>query len=135
MNRTRPLMAGILAVMLVAACTDGGTTNDGPDDTAGPSSGILVDGGLTIPEAFETDATGILAVQGFFFDDGTGPRLCELLAESFPPQCGGAELPLADTDFALEGLQTEGSVTWSDAYVVVLGELLDGTLHPSQTSI
>lgn len=113
-------------------------TADEPGDAATPpgASGVLVGGGLTIPEALATDATGILAVQGFYLDDGTGPRLCETLAESFPPQCGGASLLLGDlTGIDLGLLQNSGSTTWSDQPVVILGELTDGTLNPTPTSI
>ncbi len=101
----------------------------------GPS-GVLIGGGLTIPEALATDTTGVLAVQGFYLDDGTGPRLCEVLAESYPPQCGGASVSLGDVrDIDLGALQSTGNVTWSDDPVVILGELIDGVLVPSSTSI
>ncbi len=118
--------------------------NAGPEEEpgdAGPpppgaSSGMLAGGGLTVAEALATEATGILAVQGFYLDDGTGPRLCETLAESFPPQCGGASLLLGDlTGIDLGLLQSSGSTTWSDQPVVILGELDDGTLNPTPTSI
>lgn len=102
----------------------------------GASSGMLADGGLTVPEALETDATGILAVRGFYLDDGTGPRLCETLAESFPPQCGGASLALGDlAGIDLGELQSSGGTTWSDSPVVILGELVDGILVPTPLSI
>jgi len=53
--------------------------DDEPRDGVTPpgASGMLVGGGLTVPEALATDATGVIAVQGFYFDDGSGPRLCE----------------------------------------------------------
>ena len=69
---------------------------DEPDDGVRPGSSgaIPVEGGLTVSQALETDATGILAVQGFYFSTSEGTWLCELLAESFPPQCGEPRLRL-----------------------------------------
>ncbi len=56
----------------------------------GGGAGLVIGGGLTVAEALETDATGVIAVQGFVVRDSSGIRLCDLLAESLPPQCGGA---------------------------------------------
>ena len=113
-------------------------TDDEPRDGVTPPgvSGVLVGGGLTVPEALATDATGVIAVQGFYFDDGSGPRLCEALAESFPPQCGGASLALGEVgDLDLGLLQNNQGITWSDDSIVILGELADGVLTPTPTSI
>jgi hypothetical protein len=113
--------------------------NDEPQDGVAPSagaSGMLAGGGLTISEALTTDASGILAVQGFYVDDSNGTRLCEALAESFPPQCGGANVGLGDlSGIDLGELQSNGGVTWSDDVVVVIGELIDGVLVPTPTSL
>ena len=122
-------------------CIDTAATSEDDEPSVvvsgGGSSGLVVDGGLTVPEAIATDATGTLAVQGFLFGDDSGWRLCELLAESFPAQCGGASLPLGNfersniadlPDEELIGLQESQGVTWSDQYVLILGEIVDGTL-------
>ncbi len=99
------------------------------DDGAVDSGGLIIDGGLTIPEALATEATGIIAVRGFLIDDGQEARLCELLAESFPPQCGGASIVLDSTDqIDPDDMTSGGDVTWTDQLVTVLGELMDGTL-------
>ncbi len=113
--------------------------NDEPQDGVAPSagaSGMLAGGGLTVAEALTTDASGILAVQGFYVDDANGTRLCEALAESFPPQCGGANVDLGDlSGIDLGELQSNGDVTWSDDVVVIIGELIDGVLVPTPTSL
>ena len=56
--------------------------------------GALIGNGLTVADALATTAKGTLAVQGFVVDDGTGARLCDLLAESYPAQCGGDSMPV-----------------------------------------
>jgi len=113
--------------------------NDEPNDGVVPSagaSGMLAGGGLTVAEALATDASGILAVQGFYVDDDNGPRLCEALAESFPPQCGGANIELGDlSGIDLGQLQNSADVTWSDHVVVILGEIIEGVLVPTPTSL
>jgi len=38
---------------------------------------MVVDGGLSVEAALGSDATGVVAVRGHLFDDGTGLRLCE----------------------------------------------------------
>lgn len=48
--------------------------------------------------------------------------LCETLAESFPPQCAGKYLVVDGLDLTtMDGLTSEGSITWSDHSVQVLG--------------
>ena len=117
----------------------GGEPQDGAAPIEGPTdSGMLVDGGLTITEALEGEPTGVIAVQGFYFDDGTGARLCEALAESFPPQCGEASIPLGDGALDVidpDEIQESQGVAWTDHPVTILGEIVDGTLVPTEMSI
>jgi len=93
------------------------------------SGGMLVDGGLTVSEALTTDATGTIAVQGFLVADASGARLCEALAESYPPQCGGASIPVVNYEEVLSvPFGSAEGVTWTDVSVSLLGEIIDGTL-------
>lgn len=114
-------------------CVDTGVVNDEPlplpSDEPVDSSGALAGGGLTVTQALTTDAVGVIAVQGFLFDDGSGALLCEVLAESFPPQCGGASIPVVGYEEAISvPISSEQGVIWTDAVVAVLGEIVDGTL-------
>lgn len=109
-----------------------GDDGDGPGGSA--TSGGMVVAPLTVSEALEGGVSGIVAVQGAFFDDGSGPRLCEALAESFPPQCGGASLPVSGFEEVIDvPLQTEQGVTWTDQAVTFLGEIVDGVLMVDHT--
>lgn len=82
--------------------------------------------GLPIATVVNTPIDGGFVISGFYFDDGTGVRLCEALAESFPPQCGGASIPFDNTAGADLGvLSIEQGVTWSDQPVLVEGEVVD----------
>lgn len=106
---------------------------DEPDLSKEPgevTGGFVVDGGLTVSEALSTDAEGVIAVHGFVVQDDSGIRLCELLAESFPPQCGGATLDLSGLGGVdLDELQSSQGVTWTDHPVTLVGEIVDGVLE------
>jgi hypothetical protein len=99
-----------------------------PGGTGTPSIGMPVDGGLTVSEALNATATGVLAMQGFVFNDGSGAKLCEALAESFPPQCGGASIAITGYEGSITvPLVSEQGVSWTDLPVTLFGEIVDGT--------
>ena len=96
---------------------------------------VGVDGGLTVSDALTSTTEGVIAVAGFIVADASGLRLCEALAESLPPQCAGAALPLSDLESVdPDDLRTEQGVTWSDYPVTVFGEIVDGTLQATPFS-
>jgi len=102
-----------------------------PDDGGTPltSTGMLVDGGLTVTDALAGDATGVIAVKGFLVVNEGGARLCEALAESYPPQCGGSAIAITDYEETLSvPLTSAQGVSWTDDYVSFLGEIVDGVL-------
>jgi hypothetical protein len=101
---------------------------DGQDGTPA-SSGFIVDGGLDISDALAYDGIEVVAVRGYFVSDGTEARLCELLAESYPPQCGGVSVVVSNPE-ALSDivLIEEGGTQWSEEYITVLGRIVDGEL-------
>ncbi len=118
---------------IAAACLEGepdcnDTPGGEPQDL--PNSGD-VDGEpiavMTIADA--ASASGQVTVTGFLVNVAGESRLCEALAESFPPQCGGASITLTGLDqIDPDDLKTEGDVTWTDNAVTVFGEMVDGTL-------
>lgn len=110
---------------------------DEPDAGQSPTSGddgiiigggaLAPGGGLSVADALDTDAVGVLAVQGFVVGDATSVYLCDALAESSPPQCGGASLELAGIDMIDPDELTEAQgVLWSDQPVTLFGEFVDG---------
>ena len=76
------------------------------------------------------NADGIIAVKGFFYRDDAGTFLCSLLAESFPPQCGGATLELDGpaTEAITVEIKEAPGVQWTDEVISLFGTVRDGTL-------
>ena len=106
------------------------------EPTGGPTGGpvvggvgapMLADGGLSVSEALTTDAEGPLAVVAFYYSNSEGTWLCELLAESFPPQCGGERVAFdGDSVIDRDDLDETQGVTWSPQPVTVIGSIVDG---------
>lgn len=100
-------------------CED--TFVDSGEPTGPPSAGVQV------ATVVNTDIDGGFVVVGFYFADDGGVRLCEALAESFPPQCGGPSILFDNTaGVDLGVLSIEQGVTWSDQPILVEGEVVDG---------
>lgn len=114
--------------------TGGGLPLAPPTDLS-PGSGLVVDGGISVGEALAYDGSELVAVGGFVVSVDGEARLCSLLAESFPPQCGGESLVIANPEALVDlPLVEEGVVQWSDATVVLVGSIDDGVLTISSTS-
>lgn len=113
-----------LAALVLAACAAGPPSGDGSGPTDDPS--VPAGAPLSVSAALDRD-DGPTRVSGFVVADEQRVRLCELLLESFPPQCGGATLDLDLPDSVAVGLDEEGGVRWTANPVVVTGSL-DGDL-------
>lgn len=142
----RPLLLLIAAGAIVAgsavACSDDdpedptttatptvtATLPAGDDDNAAGGTFPAGTEAITVSEALAA-GEGSLLVEGFLVITPDGARLCEALAESFPPQCGGASLTLDEPDpSALEQTTSEGDVTWTDQPVQMLGTISGGSM-------
>ena len=130
---SRPVVA--LLALVLAACAgadDPADASDAPPSSQGAADAVLVvaDGepggpGMSVAEALEHQPTDdIVTVTGALFVDPEGTvRLCDAIAESFPPQCGGARIVVEGLDLAaVSDLQTEGSISWAEG-VTLLGSV------------
>ena len=110
----------LLAVVTIAGVLAAACGGDDDDIGSNPISGVGP--GISIGEAMTSSLDGPLLVNGHLHVQSGQVRLCEVLAESFPPQCGGTSLVVEGLDLTtMDGLTSEGSVTWSDQPVQVLG--------------
>lgn len=113
----RTLLLGLSLLLVAGAC--------GSTDRQGAVGGAPL---LTPGEA--QGRSGLVAVQGFLWSrPGDGDfRLCDLVLESFPPQCGGSQISLEDVDITeIAGIDFSQNVFWAEQ-VRARGELDDGTL-------
>lgn len=130
---------GRLAALAAALTLLGAGCGDVPDEpsTEPPAEDPLPDDGdasgdttmrtYSVSEARAAATESSLQVVGLLIDDGSGWRLCDLVLESYPPQCGGDSLTVEGLDPALFPLEEEGDVRWqTDATLV--GEIDGDTL-------
>ena len=112
-----------LLIVLLAACA----AQDAPHASS-PSGGtpvlVIADGGpgdgpgLTVAEALTHGPTDdLVTVTGALFVDADGTvRLCDAIAESFPPQCGGDRIMVEGLDLDdIDDIQEENDVRWSES--------------------
>jgi hypothetical protein len=118
------VIAALLAVVLPAAC--------GGDDDEAAGTGTTA---VSIDEALASGSSEPLLVSGNLLAVADEVKLCYALAESFPPQCGGASLVVEGLDLAtVDGLVTEGDVSWTDRPIELRGVVSDETLTVSQNA-
>ena len=139
----RPSILLLTIALAVAACTsaesvstepaaDGACLVSAPDCEDTFSSDLPAEEperGVSVADAAAQQIDGPFELRGFFFVDGAGARMCETLLESFPPQCGGASIPLGDFDVELP-LSSEAGVSWTDQVVYLEGEIIGGVFQP-----
>ncbi len=129
---TPALFIGVVAVAVFALAFTGGCSGEGPGAPTGPDSVVV----LTVEQALAAEEGRELNVQGAVFATGDQTMLVSALAESYPPQAGGATLPVKGLDLdGLVGLtSTAGQVgvaevTWSDYWPVLTGVVKEGVLE------
>jgi hypothetical protein len=147
-SRSLLLLMVVLAITM-AACASGSANNAqkadenidvvedpmAPDSVQADSSGFAVDGGLTVAEALAYEGTETIAVQGYLVVDGQTGLLCEVLAESYPPQCGGQSLAVTNPEAASGAvLVEEGEIQWSEQPLTLFGHVSNGQLTIDATT-
>jgi hypothetical protein len=132
--KTLALIATLAAAATLAAC--GGAEDDAPvaggtspSVTVPQTSGLGAGPAISIDEALASGSDEPLLVLGNLLAQAGEVRLCAALAESFPPQCGGLSLHVDGLDLAeVDGLVTEGDVSWTDRPIELLGIVQRDTL-------
>ncbi len=101
-----------------------------PDDSGegDVTSGVVIPaGGITIAEALAEASGGTVALSAFVFIDDGGARVCDAVAESFPPQCGGESLELSTIETVdPDDLEEAQGIRWTNDRITLFGEIVDG---------
>ncbi|MGZ8474723.1 MAG: hypothetical protein ACXWWQ_00665 [Candidatus Limnocylindria bacterium] len=130
----------LIAIALSACASTGGDdpiTDDDPPSDPGPGTtadailivqdGAIASGpGISVTEALAFVGGEPVLVNGALFIDAEGGvLLCEAIAESFPPQCGGARLEVQGLDPDGQLLEEANGVRWAEA-TQLLGRIVAG---------
>jgi hypothetical protein len=119
----RSLPTLLTALLLLAACAAeplAATPSAPADDTW---TLVIIDGdpgdgpGISVADALTHGPTDdIVTVSGALFVDADGTvLLCDAIAESFPPQCGGDRMEVTGLDLAtVADLQEANGVRWAE---------------------
>lgn len=109
-----------------------------PDSTADPSENDEpVDaspddqGAIDLLELVTTEPAGEVTVRALLYDDGTGLSMCEVLAESFPPQCMGQQVEIANPDTVDADFTQRDEIRWTDRVTILIGTYLEGVFTVS----
>jgi hypothetical protein len=114
--------SAIVLLVLLAGCGGGENGPAGPPEPEPPVGGYGTPTGATVEEA--RAAGGRQLVRGSLVAREGEARLCGVLLESFPPQCGEPSLRLEGLDVhALDGLTSAEGVTWSERELSIHGEV------------
>ena len=122
--RTLALIATLAAATAIGGCggEDPAVGDPGAGSTVPQTSGLGAGPAISIDEALASGSEEPLLVAGNLLALDDEVRLCSALAESFPPQCGGASLHVVGLKLAeVDGLITEGDVSWTDRPIELLG--------------
>lgn len=127
-SRTRVVL-GWLVLAGVALLVVGGCGDSDDDGGSTDSTGVVAvadDGDtLTVGELLDAEEQGesgnTVVVVAMLVDDGTGMRMCESLAESDPPQCGGRSVEVMNPGVIDVDLNEDQGVRWADGPIQLFG--------------
>jgi inhibitor of cysteine peptidase len=100
--------------------------DDPPEPADRAQFEVAVGDVISVAELLADSPQDPVSVTGLLFDDGSGVRLCGVLAESFPPQCIGEAVVISNPETIEVEFTSEAGVRWTDRPVVLFGELVDG---------
>lgn len=84
---------------------------------------------LTVSEALDAPAGSTATVRGYVIATAGTTVLAEMLAETYPPQAGGAFIVLEGLDVAaLPGTTSAGDTTWTNDQRSLTGRIEAGVL-------
>ena len=132
MKRELALLLLFVAVAVALPACGG---DEGGDQPVTPAAAVPAGEGLTVSEALRSDLDDVLLVRGFLVVVDGRARLCETLAESYPPQCREASVAVRGLRLEDFQLQSAGGSQWTDGGVTLTGRLEDGAFVVDPTAL
>jgi hypothetical protein len=119
----------VLLLVLAACAADGASSPSVPKAHTGEPVLVIAEGdpgaaGMSVAEALGHRPTDdVVAVTGALFVAADGSvLLCDAIAESFPPQCGGERIAVDGLDLSTVALESANGVQWAES-VTLLGSV------------
>ena len=129
-----PVIATFLSITVAGFASGCGTGNTPGTGRPEPAAVRTIEQVLEVKDGTEVFVRGAIVATGTGADQKT--VLASVLLESYPPQAGGATLPLVDLDSgSIVGLSSTAGhpeapqVTWSDFWLVLRGVMSGGELQ------
>lgn len=85
---------------------------------------------MTVRQAVAAPAGSTVVVRGHLISTAGETYVAEMLAESYPPQPGGATLRVEGIELStLDRIEQAGDTTWATDQRIVTGRIEGGVLH------
>jgi hypothetical protein len=109
--RTALVLGAVAVALLAAACGAGRSSAPGAASSEPPPHPGGVGAALAAPDGSR------VSVRGALFRDPDGVRLCDAIAESYPPQCGGPRIDVIGLPAVVPAMQhsDDGAVSWVES--------------------
>lgn len=91
-----------------------------PETTGPPPVTGTATAGVDVNDLLDL-GPGDVSVHGFVVWDESSARLCEVLLESYPPQCGGGAVEIADPEALTVDIEEARGVRWTPNAVTLVG--------------
>lgn len=121
---SRPPRITLFAVVAAALALVVGACGD--DEGNGVASPPDIEP-ITVEQLVARSSDSPVPVVGFLHISDGGTKLCALILESYPPQCGEPSVDLVDLEADdIPDLQSEGGVQWREQLELVVERTDDG---------
>lgn len=107
-----------------------------PSEVHAPADVVTPDdeNAIDVLELLATAPTGEATVRALLYDDGTGLVMCEVLAESFPPQCMGQQIAIGNPETVDADFTQQDEIRWTDRVTMLVGTYSDEVFTVTRSS-
>ncbi len=122
---SRLLVLFPLIALLLTACWVASESGEAPEPVI--SFGVAPSP-LLADTLVDSDIDADVVVVGYLVVDSAGARLCGVLLESDPPQCGARSVKVTGVDRLDVKFEESQGVRWTDYHATIWGHFADNTI-------